>query len=144
MPSTDAPKKQRTDLRKHILHRFKSTVMRARDAMLRLKVTNPLPMSPKRIWWQRGSASCNRKVRSRANSLFYMLCATYCSSTCTSAIVTSRRKHMLPAGWGDTATLMVLSETLDVDTVLYVAPDLRVSSPAVKDTIPKHLRTLVQ
>jgi hypothetical protein len=32
MPSTDAPKKQRTDLRKHILHRFKSAVTRTRDA----------------------------------------------------------------------------------------------------------------
>jgi hypothetical protein len=32
MLSIDTPEKLRTDLRKHILHRFKSTVMRARDA----------------------------------------------------------------------------------------------------------------
>jgi hypothetical protein len=30
-------------------------------------------------------------------------------------------------GWGDTATVMVLSEVLDIDVHLYVAPDTRLS-----------------
>jgi hypothetical protein len=33
---------------------------------------------------------------------------------------------LLDAGWGDTATILLLSEVLDIDTLLWVAPDQRI------------------
>jgi hypothetical protein len=33
---------------------------------------------------------------------------------------------LLDAGWGDTAAILLLSEVLEIDTLLWVAPDQRI------------------
>jgi hypothetical protein len=90
-----------------------------------------------------GSSSCRHKVRNCTNSLRRRFLHSYTMGRPSARTQCSSFYHLVPAGRADTATLMVLSETLDIDAYMYVAPDLRVSSPAVKDTIPKFLRPLV-
>jgi hypothetical protein len=108
------PHSQTAMLKRHILHRFRSSYIRQRDAEVLGDDVLPDNASDKdkfEAWCKlmRTSGTVQLLFRARGVSLHH------CSASSN-------------AGWGDTATVLVLSEALDIDVFLYLTPDPRVAS----------------
>jgi hypothetical protein len=131
MPSTDTPEKQRTFLRRNILHRFKSAVTRTRDA----EVDDEEPPADvseegmvaarKRLMQLQGAKSCKLAV-------LHVFCFLLQLQLDIYYIATSQKKQMLPAGCADTGTLMVLSEIPETEAFLFFFTSHQICASAAK------------
>jgi hypothetical protein len=121
MLSEQTPNAQAPLLKRHILHRFRSAHMRKVDseALNGEQLPDSASDDEKVEYW---------KKLMRMNGAAYHACVYVIRRHCLHTGCIETLVSMIAAGWGDTATIMVLSEVLDVDVHLYMPPDVRLSS----------------
>jgi hypothetical protein len=139
MLSEETPNAQAPLLKRHILHRFRSKYMleRDREAMGGELLPDDASDADKVDYWKR-LMRCNGKLYTAMRYCVwpYILCFKahsiypFLLYTCS---------FLFYSGWGDTATVLVLSEQLDIDVFMYTPPDTRLST----QELPNKFRPLI-
>jgi hypothetical protein len=123
MLSEQTPNPQAPLLKRHILHRFRSAHMRNVDseALNGEHLSDDATEDEKVDYWK-------KLMRLNGAIAHAYVCNHKSFHTLYNVRASDHVFTRLPAGWGDTATILVLSEVLDVDVHLYAPPDTRLAS----------------